>query len=132
MSKYHNKSVMIGDLRFASQAEARRWNELSLLVVGKRVTALRCQPRFPLVVNGQTVCTYVGDFYYREGGKECVEDVKGFETEAFKLKAKLFRALHPTIELRIIPAGSGRRISRRSGLRRTGKLGAAVSRSMPL
>ena len=130
MSKYHNKPMKIGDLRFASQAEAKRWNELSLLVLGKQITGLRCQPRFPMVVNGKTVCTYVGDFLYLElaTGRQICEDVKGMETPVFKIKRKLFEALHPSIELRVI----GKPASKRSAGRRRVRLAAAVISSMPL
>jgi Protein of unknown function (DUF1064) len=111
--KYRNKPKIDGGKFFASQAEHKRYGELRLLdgaVNG--ITALRCQPRFPLVVNGKTICTYIADFYYREKGREICEDVKGMETPVFKIKRKLFEVLHPTIELRLIY--SGRRSSRMS------------------
>jgi len=47
--------------------------------------------------------TYVADFKvtYADGHIE-IEDVKGVETEAFKLKKKLFEASHPNLTLRIV------------------------------
>lgn len=42
-----------------------------------------------------------GDFAYFEGGRKVVEDFKGVMTPAFRLKRKLFKALHPDIELRV-------------------------------
>ncbi len=42
--------------------------------------------------------------YYggRENGKTIVEDVKGIQTDVFKLKHKLFEKKYPDLELRII------------------------------
>lgn len=106
-SKYRNRPLVYEGQFFASQAECRRYKELMFF----HPVALRCQPRFPLIVNGKTICTYVPDFYYREGDREICEDVKGYETAVFKLKRKLFEALHPTIELRVISAKGSRRNS---------------------
>ena len=48
--------------------------------------------------------TYVADFAYTEKGREVVEDVKGKETVAFRLKQKMFWKTHPELELRIVKA----------------------------
>jgi len=47
--------------------------------------------------------SYVADFKvtYQDGRVE-IEDVKGVETEAFKLKKKMFEASHPHLTLRIV------------------------------
>lgn len=83
---------------FASKAEARRYAHLRLLQKIGEIADLETQPSFPLVVNGQKVCTYVADFRYRvvATGEVVVEDVKGGPTATplFKLKAKLLKALH--------------------------------------
>lgn len=54
---------------------------------------LELQPRYPLVVNGVKVATYVGDFRYREDGVLVLEDAKGVRTREYRLKAKLMKAL---------------------------------------
>ena len=46
--------------------------------------------------------TYIADFQYQENGKTIVEDFKGIETEAFKIKRKLFEKRYPDKELRIV------------------------------
>lgn len=81
---------------FASRAEMRRYEELRLLERGGEIDHLELQPRFPLVVNGVTVGTYVADFRYRDGrtGLVCVTDVKGVRTPLFRLKVKLVKALY--------------------------------------
>lgn len=83
---------------FASKAEARRYAHLRLLEKIGEIADLETQPSFPLIVNGQKVCTYIADFRYRviASGEVVVEDVKGgpTATPAFKIKAKLLKALH--------------------------------------
>ena len=105
-SKYGNVATTVDGIRFASRAEARRYGELKLLVRARKISLLECQPRFKLEVHGVKVCTYVADFCYRDlsTGLLAAEDVKGHETPVFKIKAALFRALHPTIELRVVKA----------------------------
>lgn len=91
-SKFGNRRTIVDGVNFASAKEAKRYGELKLLQRGGRISDLVLQPRFPLSVNGDLVCTYVGDFAYREGGQAIVEDSKGVETPEFKLKKKLMRA----------------------------------------
>jgi hypothetical protein len=94
--KYKNTPTVIGDRRFASKAEAQRFIELSLLQRVGQIADLECQPRFPLVVNGVKVCTYVADFRYSEvaTGRVIIEDVKGVRTREFVIKKKLMAAVH--------------------------------------
>lgn len=49
--------------------------------------------------NGRRV-GYCADFQYRQGNKLVVEEVKGFAARDWPLRAAVFRALHPEIELR--------------------------------
>ena len=44
----------------------------------------------------------LSDFKYIENGKTIVEDVKGIQTDVFKLKHKIFEKVYPDLELRII------------------------------
>lgn len=94
--KYKNKKVEIGDVTFDSKAEARRYGELLLRVRIGEIEALELQPRYPLVVEGMKIATYVADFRYRlrATGETVVEDVKGVRTPVYRLKNKLMRALY--------------------------------------
>lgn len=100
MSKYGAVRTEVDGITFASKREARRYSELKLLERAGEIADLELQPRYPLVVNGVKVCTYVGDFLYRPTfrgavmAQPVVEDAKGFKTPEYKLKAKLFRAVH--------------------------------------
>ena len=94
--KYGNRPVALGDLKFSSKAEARRYGELLLLQRLGTISSLVCQPRFPLIVNGIKIGTYVGDFAYMEGNIQVIEDVKSpaTKTATYKLKKALMKALY--------------------------------------
>lgn len=95
-AKYGNHKTVVDGITFHSAKEARRYGDLKLLERAGEITALELQPKFPMVVNGQLVCTYLADFAYVNvrTGIQVTEDVKGVETEAFKIKRKLLRAVH--------------------------------------
>lgn len=59
----------------------------------ERVESWERQIPFKLRVNGFLICTYKVDFLvrYADGRRELVE-VKGMQTDVFKLKLKLFKA----------------------------------------
>jgi hypothetical protein len=96
VSKYNAVPTVVDNIRFASKREANRYYELKVLQKAGEITDLKCQPRFPLVVRGTKICTYVADFSYRnKSGELVVEDVKSKPTmtPAFRLKAKLLQAV---------------------------------------
>lgn len=101
-SKYSAKPTSVDGIRFASKAESRRYSELKALERAGIISHLELQPRFPLIVNGSVICTYVGDFRYIENGKSATEDVKGFKTDVYSIKKKLLLATHPGIDHREI------------------------------
>ena len=95
-NKYGAKRVEIDGHVFDSKAEARRYEELRTMEIIGYIRDLVLQPRYPLVVNGYRVATYVADFEYYDKEKDMTitEDVKGVKTPAYKLKKKLVWALH--------------------------------------
>lgn len=95
-NKYGNIPVEVNGRRFASKREADRYGELVMLERAGEIRALECQPRYPLVVNGVKVATYVADFVYADAdtGALVVEDAKGVRTREYVIKAKLLRALY--------------------------------------
>ena len=97
MSKYHSKPIIIDNVRFHSQKEARRYSDLKVLLQAGRIEDLHLQPRFPLFVKEKLICTYVADFEYysHDSVKWIVEDVKGVRTKEYQIKRKLFEALYP-------------------------------------
>lgn len=99
MSKYRAKPQVIDDHRFASKAEAARYSQLKVLAAAGKIIGLKLQPKFPIVINGVKVCTYIADFEYSEplptGELErVIEDVKGMLTPIYRLKKKLFETLY--------------------------------------
>lgn len=105
-SKYRAKPTEIDGIRFASQKEARRYQELKLRERAGEIRDLKLQPEYPLHVvrlyrNGwpieiATVAKYIGDFEYTvcETGEIITEDVKGVRTSTYTLKRKLVAAIH--------------------------------------
>jgi hypothetical protein len=96
-------------LSFDSKAEARRYDQLLLLQRAGAISELVVHPVYELqeafrLPSGEAVraISYEGDFEYIEAGQVVVEDVKGMETEVFKLKRKLFWRLYPDHELRLV------------------------------
>lgn len=108
-NKYKNKPVVIDGIRFDSQKEGIRYKELKLLERAglikeiKLQTSFELQPSFSKNGNKFRAITYRADFdYITKDGKHIIEDVKGIQTDVFKLKHKLFEYHYPELELRII------------------------------
>lgn len=102
ISKYKNKRVEYDGHKFDSIRECDRYKVLRHLESVGDISDLECQKRFPLVVNGEKICTYVADFVYRKkDGRyrvQVVEDVKGYKSGSayrmYKVKAALMWAVH--------------------------------------
>lgn len=100
MTKYRAVRTEVDGIVFASKKEAHAYQNLRLLERAGYVSNIELQPKYPLVVNGKLVCTYIADFRYTDkDGKVHVEDAKGMKTPTYKLKAKLFHALHPNLRI---------------------------------
>ena len=106
MNKYNARKTTIDGIEFDSQKEANRYCELKLLERAGQITDLYLQPVFILEEafnkNGRRyrAITYKADFQYKENGKTIVEDTKGFRTEVYKIKKKLFEKRFPEYEIR--------------------------------
>ncbi len=86
-SKYHSAPAERGELRFDSKKEARRYDELMVMLRAGIISDLRLQPQFTLqesyvTETGERIraIRYTADFSYRFGGKLVVEDVKSAPT----------------------------------------------------
>lgn len=93
-SKYRAIPTYVGDIRFDSKAEARRWEQLLLLEKAGHIRALERQVPYACEVNGKLICTYIADFRYQEGTQTIVEDKKAVRTPVYRLKRKLVKALY--------------------------------------
>lgn len=95
MNKYRAKPTIVDGIRFASKAEARRYETLKMELAHGLIKNLELQPKYPIVINGLKVCTYIADFKYQMlNGRMIVEDVKGMQTPIFKIKSRLLQAVY--------------------------------------
>ena len=98
MKKYGNKKTLYNGQVYDSKKEAKRAYELNLLQRAGVISNLERQRRFELQQSfhnrGESIraITYVADFYYYDNERKTwvVEDTKGFKTEVYKIKRKLF------------------------------------------
>ena len=99
-SKYHAKKTALDGRTFDSRKEAQRFAELKLLEKAGEIFDLECQVEFELIPPQKYTdkgrwktmrgVKYVADFCYMDkGGNQIVEDVKGFRTDAYRIKRKL-------------------------------------------
>lgn len=89
---------------FRSKAEAAFADTLEARLRSAKIAGWTYEPFFyTLTVNGTKVAKYLPDFLidHNDGSDEIVE-VKGYWTDAARLKIKLFNALHPEIKFSII------------------------------
>lgn len=91
--KYGAIPTYVGELRFDSKGEARRYTELNLLQQAGEIRDLRLQPSFELHALGAPeikIGEYRADFEYVECGTEerVVEDYKGMKTPLYRWKKK--------------------------------------------
>lgn len=98
-NKYRAVKTAVDGITFDSKAEARRYQELKLLKRAGEIQGFGIQPSFVLPGG----IRYRPDFIVCDkNGRIYVEDVKGHETAAFKIKKKQFEAMYPYLELEII------------------------------
>lgn len=101
-TKYNSKKVEIDGIIFDSKIEAKYYEQLKWLQEHNQILSFRVQPRYLLqeafTKEGKTYrkIEYIADFeiHHLDGSIEVV-DVKGMETEAFKIKRKLFEKKYP-------------------------------------
>jgi len=104
-NKYRNKKVTIDGLKFDSQKESRRYQELKLLERAGVIDGLITLVRYEIIPKSDKYgkVVYVADFVYLKDGRLIVEDVKGMKTGAayamFKLKQKL---MYNTLGLEVV------------------------------
>lgn len=99
--KYGNKPVVLENgQRYDSTGEYEY--ETAVLVPLRNAGKIKFkrQVRMPIIVNGVKICIYIADwrvqFLNEKGAVERTEfwDFKGVETEVFRIKAKLVKALY--------------------------------------
>ena len=110
MTKYNAKRTTVDGITFASQKEARRYQELKLLERAGFITDLELQPKFEFIVHGKPVlirskgfpngrkASYRADFRYfcLKRKESIVEDAKSVatRTEADVLRRAIVEAIY--------------------------------------
>jgi len=106
--KYGNKKTQLDGILFDSKAEADRYATLKLIERAGEIEDLTLQPKFVLLPGFNRgkkrikPMSYKADFQYWDKllGYWVVEDVKGMQTEAYKIKKKLFLDGFPDLGFR--------------------------------
>ena len=108
-NKYGANKVSVNGIQFDSKKEAKRYQELLLLIKSGYIKDLRLQEKFVLipaqrepdtvgkrggVTKGKIIereCSYIADFVYTDNctGEQVVEDTKGMRTKDYIIKRKL-------------------------------------------
>lgn len=97
-SKYHARKTVVDGITFDSKKEAKRYVELRDLERAGDIRDLKRQVRYEIVpafdVDGKHYrpVAYIADFVYTDckTGEKIVEDCKGYRTDVYRLKAKMF------------------------------------------
>lgn len=98
VAKYHNKKVSYDGYTFDSIKEKNYYIKLKLLEKAGKIKELELQkefelqPSFKLNNKASRKITYRADFTYKttEDDKLHVIDVKGYRTDVYRLKKKIF------------------------------------------
>lgn len=97
-SKYYSKKIVVDGIKFDSKKEAAYYQKLKILEKADKIKNLTLQKEFLLQekfkLNGKTrrEINYRADFSYisTDDDKLHIVDVKGYRTDVYKLKKKLF------------------------------------------
>lgn len=108
-NKYFNQKVKVDGIEFQSTKEANYYLFLKQLQKEGEVKSIELQPKYELLPafekNGKKyrAITYTADFKvtYSDGREEVI-DTKGYQTQAFRLKHKLFEHKYPDLTLKIV------------------------------
>lgn len=98
VSKYRARKTAYGGSVYDSAKEAKRAAELELLQRAGKIRNLRRQVKFTLqegfLYEGRKIraIEYIADFVYEADGL-IIEDVKGYRTPEYKIKAKMMKKL---------------------------------------
>ena len=101
-SKYGNKKVKIDGLTFDSKAEALYYSKLKKMHERGEILFFRTQPRYRLLDGFEKdgkrhrPIDYIADFevHHLDGSIEVI-DIKGYKTDVFRIKEKMFNKKYP-------------------------------------
>ena len=106
-NKYNNQTCRCSsghghDSRF----EASYCEQLKMLQQTGEIREYKTEPRYDLTVNGKHITTHYPDFLVTNNqGEDEIHEVKGAETDVWRIKKKLFEALYPETPYHVIKDG---------------------------
>lgn len=100
---------MVDGIKFDSKKEAEYYCQLKLLKQAGEIRDIGLQQKYTLQpgfekngVKYQPI-TYIADFVITNNdGTTEVVDIKGVETQVFKIKKKLFEYMYPDLNLKVV------------------------------
>lgn len=95
-NKYNSRKTKYRDRYYDSALEASYAAQLDLLIKAKEVKKWEPQHKISIDINGVHICNYYIDFkvYYADGHIE-YHEVKGMETDVWRMKWRLSQAMFP-------------------------------------
>jgi len=109
-NKYGARKVVVDGLKFDSMREAKRWLALRQDERNGEISGLERQVKYVLAPSvklagekkAKAALRYFADFRYLDlmTGATVVEDAKGRQTEAFRIKRHLMKSVH-NIDVRL-------------------------------
>lgn len=104
-SKYNNKKIKTADGVFDSKRELQDWQKLKYREKAGEIAELKRQVSFDLIPTIKTVAgtlckiRYIADFSYysNELNQYVVVDTKGYKTDVYNIKKRLFILKYPNI-----------------------------------
>lgn len=108
-NKYNNQKTIVDGIEFDSKKEAEYYCQLKLLKQAGEIRDIGLQQKYTLQpgfkkngVKYQPI-TYIADFVITNNdGTTEVVDIKGVETQVFKIKRKLFEYKYPDLNLKVV------------------------------
>lgn len=108
-NKYNARKVVVDGITFDSQKEAQFYCQLKLLKQAGEIRDFGIQEKFELLPSFEKngckykPIIYIADFVIvNNDGTTEVVDIKGVETQVFKIKKKLFEYKYPDLTLKVI------------------------------
>lgn len=94
-NKYGAIKTAKDGILFDSKLESLHYEYLKMRQLAKEISDLEMQVEIPLKIGSVQIGIYVADFAYKEQGKYVISEAKGIETDVFKIKWKIAKALYP-------------------------------------
>jgi hypothetical protein len=95
-NKYHAETSVYNGYNYDSRLEASYAMQLDWLIKAGEIESVERQYKIDITINGEHICNYFIDFKVNYTDKHCeYHEVKGFETDLWRIKWRLSKAVHP-------------------------------------